>query len=214
MRYAKITAVIAALAFGLLLSSPLAAQDAAKEKLQEKAGNPMVIMKTSMGTITIELFPKEAPITVKNFLSYVDSKFYNGTTFHRIVPKFVIQGGGFDKDMMKKVTQSPIKNEATNGLKNLKGTLSMARTSDIGSATSQFFINLKDNPALDHRDVTSAGYGYAVFGKVVEGMDVVEKIAAVKTAVKGGMKDVPATPVIIESAVRADAPSAPPKAKE
>jgi len=167
---------------------------------QEKSGNPMVLVKTSMGSFKIELFPKEAPITVANFLNYVDKKFYDGTIFHRVIPGFVVQGGGFDTKMMNKATLPPIKNEATNGLKNLKGTLSMARTSDINSATSQFFINLVDNAALDH--MSAAQYGYAVFGKVVEGMDVVEKMAAVKTTSKGPNQDVPETPIVVESMTR------------
>jgi len=164
-----------------------------------KKENPRVLIKTNLGNITVELFEKEAPITVKNFLDYVDSKFYDGTTFHRIMPGFVIQGGGFTPDMKKKPTKAPIKNEATNGLKNLKGTLSMARTMDINSATSQFFINLKNNPALDHKDNTPKGYGYAVFGKVVSGWGVVEKIAKVPTTTKGIYKNVPVKPVIIKS---------------
>jgi len=164
-----------------------------------KKENPRVLIKTNLGNITVELFEKEAPITVKNFLSYVDSKFYDGTTFHRIIPGFVIQGGGFTPDMKKKPTKDPIKNEATNGLKNLKGTLSMARTMDINSATSQFFINLRNNPALDHKDNTPRGYGYAVFGKVVAGWGVVEKIAKVPTTTKGIYKNVPEKPVIIKS---------------
>jgi peptidyl-prolyl cis-trans isomerase A (cyclophilin A) len=176
---------------------------------QEKSGNPMVLVKTSMGSFKIELYPKEAPITVANFLNYVDKKFYDGTTFHRIVPGFVIQGGGFDKNMMKKETLAPIKNEATNGLKNLKGTLSMARTNEVNSATSQFFVNLKDNAALDH--ASDAQYGYAVFGKVVQGLDVIEKIAAVPTTTKGPYQGVPVKPVIIESMTRVTpaAPAAP-----
>ncbi len=203
MKLSKWFIAIALVAFAASMASPLAAQ--------QKAGNPMVIMKTNMGVMKIELFEKEAPITVKNFLGYVDKKFYDGTTFHRLVPGFVIQGGGFDKDMMKKVTLEPIKNEAGNGLKNLKGTLSMARTGVVNSATSQFFVNLKDNAALDHTDNTDRGFGYAVFGKVVEGMDVVAKIAAAKTTVKSGMKDVPEKPIIIESVTRFTPPAAEPK---
>lgn len=161
--------------------------------------NPMVVTKTSMGTFTIELYEEKAPITVKNFLKYVDSKFYDGTIMHRVIPTFVIQGGGFTPDMMKKATAPPIENEATNGLKNLKYTLSMARTSEVNSATCQFFINVKDNPALDHTDTTAKGYGYAVFGKVVEGTEVIDKIRDVKTTTKSPYKDVPVTPVVIET---------------
>ena len=208
MKLPRLIALVAALAFAASVAAPLSAQEKEAEKVQEKAGNPMVLMKTNMGNITIELFEKEAPITVKNFLNYVDKKFYEGTTFHRVIPNFVIQGGGFDKNMMKKATLDPIKNEATNGLKNLKGTLSMARTGEINSATSQFFVNLKDNDALDHKDMTSPKYGYAVFGKVVQGMDVVAKIAAVKTARKAGMENVPDRPVTIESVTRIGAQAA------
>ncbi len=169
---------------------------------QEKAGNPMVLVKTSMGSFKIELFAKEAPVTVKNFLNYVDKKFYDGTIFHRVMPGFVIQGGGFDKNMVQKTTLSPIQNEAKNGLNNLRGTLSMARTNDINSATSQFFVNLKSNAALDH--VSDAQFGYAVFGKVAQGMDVVDKIAAVKTGNKGPHQNVPEKPIVIESMTRVE----------
>ncbi|MFA4948105.1 MAG: peptidylprolyl isomerase [Candidatus Krumholzibacteriia bacterium] len=163
----------------------------------------MVLVKTSMGSFKIELFSKEAPITVKNFLNYVDKKFYDGTIFHRVMPGpgiFVVQGGGFDKNMMQKSTLAPIQNEAKNGLKNLRGTLSMARTPDINSATSQFFINLKLNASLDH--ASEAMFGYAVFGKVVQGMDVIDKIAAVKTGNKGPHQNVPEKPIIIETMTR------------
>jgi cyclophilin family peptidyl-prolyl cis-trans isomerase len=166
---------------------------------EEEEDNPIIICKTSMGNFKIELYEDEAPITVKNFLNYAEKKFYDSTIFHRIIPNFVIQGGGFTDDMIKKVTGAPIKNEADNGLKNLKGTLSMARTPDINSATSQFFINLKDNKALDHRDETARGYGYAVFGKVIEGWDVIEKIRQVETTTIKGYKDVPKDPVVIKS---------------
>ncbi len=165
----------------------------------KKHENPMVLVETALGSFKIELYEKEAPITVKNFLNYVDKKFYDGTIFHRVIPTFVIQGGGFTPDMMKKSTGPPIKNEAANGLKNLKGTLSMARTGEINSATCQFFISVKDNSSLDHRDTSQKGYGYAVFGKVVEGMKVIEKIKNVKTTTKGMYKDVPVKPAIIES---------------
>lgn len=167
---------------------------------QEKVGNPMVMVKTSMGSFKIELFPKEAPITVKNFLNYVDKKFYDGTIFHRVMPGFVIQGGGFDKNMVQKTTLAPIQNEAKNGLKNLRGTLSMARTNDINSATSQFFVNLKNNANLDHVD--EAQFGYAVFAKVVQGMEVIDKIAGVSTGNKGPHQNVPAKTIVIESMTR------------
>jgi cyclophilin family peptidyl-prolyl cis-trans isomerase len=159
----------------------------------------MVIMETSMGLLEIELFEDEAPVTVKNFLDYVDSGFYEGTVFHRIVPGFVIQGGGLSESLKEKDTNPPIKNEADNGVKNLRGTLSMARTADVNSATSQFFINLADNKFLDHGD---RDFGYAVFGKVVAGMDVVDRIAAVKTGSRSFHEGVPLEPVTITSVRR------------
>lgn len=158
-----------------------------------------VLLSTSLGDITIELYPEKAPITVENFLAYVDSGFFDGTIFHRVIPGFVIQGGGFTEDMKKKPTRPPVKNEAGNGLKNERGTLSMARTQETDSATSQFFINLSDNTALDHG---TRGFGYAVFGKVIEGMDIIDKIAAVKTGNRGMFNDVPVQPVLIVSARR------------
>jgi cyclophilin family peptidyl-prolyl cis-trans isomerase len=159
----------------------------------------MIRFETSLGDFTIELFEKEAPLSVENFLEYVDSEFFDGTVFHRVIPGFVIQGGGFMEDMTQKRTNPPVKNEADNGLKNLRGTLSMARTNDINSATSQFFVNLKDNDFLDH---SRGNFGYAVFAKVTEGMDVVDKIAAVKTSRKRGHDDVPVEPVTVKSARR------------
>lgn len=164
-----------------------------------EGGNPVVVMKTSMGTIKIELDQEKAPVSTANFIAYVNDKFYDGTIFHRVIPAFMIQGGGFDKDMNQKKTKAPIKNEAGNGLKNLNGTIAMARTSDPNSATAQFFINTKDNAFLDHRDDSVQGYGYAVFGKVVDGMDVVKKIEAVQTTTKMPHQNVPVTPVVIES---------------
>lgn len=162
----------------------------------------MVVFSTNYGDFTLELYPDEAPITVENFLAYVDSGFYDGTIFHRVIPGFVIQGGGFTEEMQQKSTQAPIKNEADNGLKNLRGALSMARTPDINSATSQFFINLKDNAFLDHGE---RDFGYAVFAKVVDGMDVIDKIAAVPTGNRAGHQDVPREPVIVKSASRKQA---------
>ncbi len=162
----------------------------------------MVTFSTSMGDITIELLSEEAPITTKNFLEYVDAGFFDGTIFHRVIPGFVIQGGGFTEDMNQKETQAPIKNEADNGVKNLRGTLSMARTSDINSATSQFFINLKDNAFLDHG---SRDFGYAVFAKVIDGMDVVDQIAGVKTGDRGHHSDVPVEAVVTNTARRKEA---------
>lgn len=163
---------------------------------------PVVIMETSEGTIKIELWPDKAPATVKNFLRYVDEGFYDGTVFHRVISNFMIQGGGLTPDMKPKKARDPIKNEAQPELKNEVGTIAMARTSLVNSATSQFFINVENNDFLDHKNKTPSGFGYAVFGKVVEGMDVVDKIKGVKTTNFGQHQDVPATPVIIESVKR------------
>lgn len=158
----------------------------------------MVKLETSMGDIVIELFEEAAPVTVKNFLGYIEDGFFDGTVFHRVIPDFMIQGGGFTEDMKRKETQRPITNEASNGLKNERGTISMARTNDPDSATSQFFINQVDNNFLDY--VEGSNPGYAVFGKTVEGMDVVDAIASVKTTSRGGMADVPAEAIVIKSA--------------
>ena len=159
----------------------------------------MIRFETSHGGFTVELFAGEAPVTVKNFLQYVDDGFFDGTIFHRIVPGFVIQGGGLTADFANKKTRAPISNEANNGLKNTRGSLSMARTNDINSATSQFFVNLKDNAFLDHgpRD-----YGYAVFGRVTEGLEVIDRIAAVSTGRRQGYQDAPLEDVVIISARR------------
>ncbi|HEX3045674.1 MAG TPA: peptidylprolyl isomerase [Bacillota bacterium] len=156
-------------------------------------------MKTSMGDIKLELYPKKAPITVANFLNYVKSHFYDNTIFHRVISNFMIQGGGFTSGLKQKNTNSPIKNEAGNGLSNQRGTIAMARTSIVDSATCQFFINVVDNPFLDHQSDTSDGFGYCVFGKVIEGMDVVDKIKQVATQTVGGYGDVPAKDVVIIS---------------
>jgi cyclophilin family peptidyl-prolyl cis-trans isomerase len=161
--------------------------------------NPQAVLKTSLGEIRIELYQDKAPITVANFVEYAKAGHYNGTIFHRVIPNFMIQGGGLTADLVAKPTRPPIKNEATNGLKNETGTVAMARTSVIDSATSQFFINVKDNDFLNHRDDTPQGYGYAVFGKVLRGMDVVRKIEKVETGSRSGYEDVPLTPVVIES---------------
>ena len=162
--------------------------------------NPKVMIETSKGNITVELYPDKAPKTVENFLSYVDSKFYDGTIFHRVIPGFMVQGGGFQKGMVDKLTLSPIKNEAGNGLSNTKGTLAMARTNVVDSATAQFFINVADNPFLNHRDDSQQGFGYCVFGKVTDGMDVVEAIKSVPTHSVGYYEDVPVDDVVILSA--------------
>lgn len=161
--------------------------------------NPQVVMETSMGTVKIELFKDKAPISVRNFLSYVKEGYYDGLIFHRVIKNFMVQGGGLDENMQQKKTKFAIKNEATNGLKNVRGTLAMARTSMVDSATSQFFINVVDNAFLDHAGKQPDRYGYAVFAQVIEGMDVVDKIREVKTGNKGGHQDVPVEPVFINS---------------
>ena len=167
---------------------------------QQMENKIMLKLSTSMGEITLELDAENAPITVENFLSYVDSGHYDNTSFHRVIPGFVIQGGGMASGMQEKGTGTPIQNEADNGLKNLIGAICMARTNDPHSATAQFFINLKDNPFLDHTEKTESGWGYAVFGRVVSGMDVVEKIAAVETGNVGHHSDVPLEDVVLEKA--------------
>ncbi len=173
-------------------------QETQKETIKERAvKNTQVRLTTNHGEIVIELDTEKAPLTTANFLKYVEQGQYDGTIFHRVIPNFMIQGGGFTAEMQKKKTNPPIKNEASNGLKNLTGTLAMARTPAPDSATSQFFINLTDNAFLDY---TAANPGYAVFGKVIEGMEIVDKIGAVKTGVTKGMKDVPIETVTIESA--------------
>jgi peptidyl-prolyl cis-trans isomerase A (cyclophilin A) len=183
----------------LLLSAVTLVHAADPPKSPAPAKHPSVVMKTSLGEITVELYPDKAPITVKNFLDYVEAKQYDGTIFHRVIPQFMIQGGGFGPDMQQKPSKPPIKNEAGNGLKNTTGTIAMARTGVVDSATAQFFINVRDNTALDHRDETPAGFGYAVFGKVTGGMDVVKKIENVATTSKPPHQNVPVTPVVIES---------------
>jgi cyclophilin family peptidyl-prolyl cis-trans isomerase len=170
---------------------------------EEKMKQPeirIVEMKTSEGKIQIELWADKAPITVKNFVSYVEEGFYDGTIFHRVIDNFMIQGGGFSTEMNQKKPHEPIKNEAGNGLKNDRGTIAMARTNVVDSATSQFFINVNDNAPLNHRDDTPPGFGYAVFGKVIQGMDVVDQIKKAPTKNLGGHQNVPVKPVVIESA--------------
>ncbi len=166
------------------------------------ADNPHVRMTTSLGVVEIELDAKRAPDTVKNFMNYVKNGFYPGTIFHRVIPGFMIQGGGFRPGMDEKVKGPSIRNEADKGLKNLAGTLAMARTSDPHSAAAQFFINTVDNPALDHRDKTTAGWGYTVFGKVTKGMDVVKKVENVSTHTVGPFQNVPVKDVVIQKVER------------
>ena len=167
--------------------------------------NPQVVLDTSEGKITIELLNKEAPLSVANFIEYTKSGFYNGTVFHRVIPNFMIQGGGFTADLGQKETRGTLKNEANNGLRNLRGTVAMARRSEPDSATAQFFINLSENNFLDHQDETNAGWGYAVFARVTAGMDVVDKIAATATTTVGPLSDVPAQAIIIKSVQLLDA---------
>ena len=159
-----------------------------------------VLLKTSEGEVTVELFDDKAPETVKNFLQYVDDEFYSGTIFHRVIRDFMIQGGGFNQDFVQKDTHPPIRNEASNGLRNERGSVAMARTSDPHSATSQFFINVADNPGLDYPG--QDGHGYAVFGKVTQGMDVVDRIRGLPTGIRNQHSDVPVDAVLIESATK------------
>jgi cyclophilin family peptidyl-prolyl cis-trans isomerase len=163
----------------------------------------MLEIKTSKGTFTVQLFDQQAPISVENFLKYADEGFFDGTIFHRVIPGFMVQGGGLTAELKNKPGHAPIKNEAANGLKNKRGTLAMARTNDVNSATAQFFVNLVDNDFLDHKGASN--FGYAVFGRVESGMDVVDAIAAVKTGSHGGYQDVPVEPVTIESVKRVEA---------
>lgn len=200
-------AVLALLAiFALPLSTTAADQPA-------KSANPNVRMVTSMGVIEIELDAKRAPVTVKNFLGYVDNGFYNGTIFHRVIPGFMVQGGGMLPGMKEKPAGAKIQNEADNGLKNLTGTIAMARTSDPHSASAQFFINTVDNGFLDHRGKNPQGWGYAVFGKVTKGMDVVKKIEAVQTSNAGMHQNVPVKDVILTKVERINTATAPAKQK-
>jgi len=173
----------------------------AKKESRKVNTNPVVVMATSMGDIEIELLQDQAPITVENFLKYAADGFYDNTIFHRVIDGFMVQGGGFTADMKQKPTRSPIKNEARNGLKNVRGSLAMARTQVVDSATSQFFMNLADNSFLDHG---SRDYGYAVFARITGGLDVLDKIGKVSTAAKSGHRDVPVEPVVIKSVKRGD----------
>ena len=182
--------LLALLGFLLQTPAPAAAP-------QPAPGNPVVIIETSAGAITAELFKDRAPVSVENFLQYVREGHYTGTIWHRVVPGYVIQGGGYTPELVEKSTHPPIQNEATNGLSNLRGTLAMARTRQARSATSQFYINLSNNPSLDHHGFSPDDFGYAVFGRVLAGMDVVDRIAAVRTASRDGMDTVPVTPVLI-----------------
>jgi len=189
--YVSLTAVV------LLCGCSGKMQKSKWERKIVNSENIVVKLQTTKGDILIELNSKAAPVTVRNFLTYVDDGFYDGTIFHRVISGFMIQGGGFTADMERKQTHDPIVNEARNGLSNMRGTIAMARTNDPDSATSQFFINHTDNPPLNPGGVSGAGY--AVFGKTIEGMDVVDAIASVKTTTRSGMADVPVEPVVIKS---------------
>ena len=200
-RAAAIVFSVVSLVGGLGIAPLGGAQPAAAQGAAAKGGKPVVMLTTSLGVIELELDAEKAPISVANFLAYVDAGHFDGTIFHRVIPNFMIQGGGFTADFVQKGTRDPIKNEAANGLENARGTIAMARTNVVDSATAQFFINLKDNDFLNHSGPGQA-FGYAVFGRVSKGMDVVDKIAAVPTGSKGGHQDVPKTNVLIESAKR------------
>ncbi|MBU0934519.1 MAG: peptidyl-prolyl cis-trans isomerase [Spirochaetes bacterium] len=189
MKSIRIFVLLCLLAAVLL---PLAAQSGAN------AAPVRVRMQTSVGTVVLELYPQKAPLTVVNFLSYVKNGAYDGTIFHRVIRNFMIQGGGMNPDLSRRPTLAPVRNEANNGLSNLKGTIAMARTNDPHSATSQFFINTVDNNFLDFTSETTNGWGYTVFGKVVEGLDVVLQIAAVRTGSRSGYQDVPVQNVVIQ----------------
>ena len=184
--------------FAILLSTTLSAHAKVKEK------KVPVIIETSLGTIELELNNEKAPISVKNFLNYVDKKFYDGLVFHRVIDDFMIQGGGFNEKLQLKPTDAPITNEANNGLKNDLGTIAMARTPNPNSASSQFYINLKNNDFLNYKGPMPQDYGYAVFGKVTKGLDIVQKIGKVKTTSSNQMRDVPAEPVVIKSIRKKD----------
>lgn len=187
--------------FTYLCGNTLFAQEDAHMEQKKNDKSTMVLLKTSAGQIKLQLFPDKAPATVENFLKYVVDGQYANTIFHRVIDGFMIQGGGFTEDMEQKPTRKPIKNEANNGLKNTRGTIAMARTQVVDSATSQFFINVADNAFLDYRGPTPQEFGYCVFGKVVEGMDIVDKIRASKTTSRAGHRDVPVEPIKILEAV-------------
>ena len=194
-----IVMIVILLTVGTLLSAMGKRNNEEHPMSKIETTNPIAVIDTSSGRIGIELYQDKSPITISNFLKYIEDDFYTDTIFHRVIPGFMIQGGGFTKDMSQKQTLAPISNEAFNGLPNEKGTVAMARTNDVDSATSQFFINLADNTFLDFKNSSSSGFGYCVFGKVVYGMDIVEDIAKVYTTTSGGHQDVPQTPIIIKS---------------
>jgi len=192
-----INRLLLVLASAFLAVNSLAGEPAVK---QSSDSRPQVIIHTSLGDMRLELYPDQAPVSVGNFLDYARSGFYDGTVFHRVISYFMIQGGGFTPDLQKKATRTPIQNEADNGLKNVRGSIAMARTGNPHSATAQFYLNVQDNTALDHTGkASSRTWGYAVFGKVVDGLDVMDNIRFVETTSRGPYRDVPAEPVLIES---------------
>jgi cyclophilin family peptidyl-prolyl cis-trans isomerase len=211
--------VFAAFVVSLLIQTPMAVpQTAPPPPPQPAPGNPVVLISTTQGDITVELFKDRAPVSVANFLEYVADGFYEGTVFHRVIPSFMIQGGGFTPELVEKGTRPPILNEATNGLNNVRGTVAMARTQALRSATAQFFINVADNRGkLDHRGYSREDFGYAVFGRVLNGMEVADRIAGVETHTVGAHVDVPVAPVVIKAVkvvspapAKAPPPAAPP----
>jgi cyclophilin family peptidyl-prolyl cis-trans isomerase len=210
--------VLIAFAVTVLIQAPTAVPQPAPSAPQPAPGNPVVLIATSLGEITVELFKDRAPVSVGNFLEYASEGFYAGTIFHRVIPGFMIQGGGFTPEMVEKSTRPPILNEATNGLNNVRGTVAMARTQALRSATSQFFINIADNRGkLDHRGYSREDFGYAVFGRVIAGLEVADRIAAVPTHTVGPHGDVPVEPVVIKAVkvivpagAKAPPPAAPP----
>lgn len=185
------------LAFLFLPVCAIAQTSQQNQNVEKNMENPLVTLKTNLGEIVLELYPEKAPETVKNFIGYVKNGHYNGTIFHRVIDGFMIQGGGFTEEMQQKQTKQPILNEANNQLKNKRGTIAMARTADIHSATAQFFINVSDNTFLNFKEPTPSSFGYCVFGKVISGMEVVDKIKAVTTTTKGMYQDVPKDSIVI-----------------
>jgi cyclophilin family peptidyl-prolyl cis-trans isomerase len=199
----KLVSLVFLVVVGVHANAPMVK---AEDKQAAGRSESMVVMETSEGTIKIELWADKAPMTVKNFLKYVDDGFYEGTVFHRVIRDFMIQGGGLTADLKTKPNRDPVKNEASPELKNERGTVAMARTNMINSATSQFFINVVDNDFLNQKNKTPMGFGYCVFGKVVEGMEVVDKIRAVPTSTQGQFENVPVNPVVIKSIKRVEQP--------
>jgi len=197
---------------GMGFTDPACGNAVTPAPVSKESKNVQIVMETSLGVITAELYPDQAPVTVSNLLAYIDARFYDGTVFHRVIDGFMIQGGGFTREMAQKKTRAPIRNEADNGLRNERGTLAMARTRIVDSATSQFFINLVDNGAhLDFKEKSDSGWGYCVFGRVIGGMEVVDRIAKVRVGSSGQHQSVPLDPVVVTSIRRKDAAPATPQ---